>query len=394
MTPDASAPSDAFDGSISGGASELSEAVEWLRTYIRTTNDRDLDVLALWVLHTHVIDAVYTTPRLLIDSSLPGSGKTTVLEHIQRLAYQPMQAASLSSPALLARIIDQGVRTICIDECDRNLDPKREGVGELIAVLNSGYKRGATRPVLVPAKGGEWDVREMGTFAPVAMAGNQPLLPDDTRSRTIRVLLMPDLDGSVSESDWEDIEDDARALAGRLSTWAEQHRDAVRAATGDLPAECVGRARERWKPLMKVAQVIGGDWPQRTAQAAIADVQEAEHEKEDGMRQQRPELVLLTDLHDLWDTDAPFMPSRTLVLALMRHNPEMWGAGSTYGRELTTQRMGRMLSNGFKLYAAKNAHDQRGYHRATFETVWRRMGITPQNEPSKPSEPSEPSPLT
>src|SRR3546814_15954853 len=85
------------------------------------------------------------------------------------------------------------MRTILIDEVDRSLDPKKPGVEDLIAILNSGYKRGATRPVLVPSKGGEWDVSEMSTFSPVAMAGNAPHPPDDTRSRCIRVLLLPAL---------------------------------------------------------------------------------------------------------------------------------------------------------------------------------------------------------
>jgi hypothetical protein len=55
---------------------------------------------------------------------------------------------------LMTRMLDAEQRTILIDEADRSLDPKKEGVGELLAVLNSGYKRGGTRPVLVQVKGG------------------------------------------------------------------------------------------------------------------------------------------------------------------------------------------------------------------------------------------------
>src|SRR5690606_35977466 len=124
--------------------------------------------------------------RLVLDSPVPGSGKTTVLEHMHRLCVRPVQAASISSPALLARLLEKGVRTILIDEADRSLDPKKEGVAELIAILNSGYKVGGTRPVLVPTKEG-WDAVEMSTFSPVARAGNSPNLPDDTQSRSIRV---------------------------------------------------------------------------------------------------------------------------------------------------------------------------------------------------------------
>src|SRR5215208_7309071 len=184
------------------GDTLLGDICSWLGRFIRTVTDADLDLLTLWAAHTHLVVECYTTPRLQLDSPVPGSGKTTCLEHLQRLCLRPVQMASLSSPALLTRMLNAEQRTILIDEADRSLNPEKEGIADLLAVLNSGYKRGATRPVLVPAKGGQWEVAEMPTFAAVAMAGNNPNLPEDTRSRIIRVLLLPDLDGTAEETEW------------------------------------------------------------------------------------------------------------------------------------------------------------------------------------------------
>src|SRR5262245_56966113 len=130
---------------------------------------------------------------------------------------------------MLARLLDASPRTLLIDEADRNLRPDRDGVEDLIAVLNTGYKRGGTRPVLVPSQGGNWTVKEMSTFAAVAMAGIVPDLPDDTLSRTITITLLPDIGGQVEDSDWEQIEADGEAarLAEDLAQWATEHRDAV-----------------------------------------------------------------------------------------------------------------------------------------------------------------------
>jgi hypothetical protein len=137
---------------------------------------------------------------------------------------------------------------------DRSLNPDKPGIDDLIAVLNSGYKKGATRPVLVPAKGGNWETAEMPTFAPVAMAGNQPKLPDDTMSRTIRVLIMPDHDDTVDDSDWELIEDEAQAIADELAMWATSIRDQVRSGERpSLPEGAKARTKERWLPLKRVA---------------------------------------------------------------------------------------------------------------------------------------------
>src|SRR5690606_25804692 len=122
----------------------LGEVRAWLARFVVTMSGDDLDLLALWAAHTHVCVETYTTPRLVLDSPVPGSGKTTVLEHLERLCMHPVQMASLSSPALLTRMLDAGLRTLLIDEADRSLSPDKPEVAELIAVLNSGYKRGGT----------------------------------------------------------------------------------------------------------------------------------------------------------------------------------------------------------------------------------------------------------
>lgn len=168
------------------GAALLDEVRTWLSRFITVMRDEDLDLLTLWAAHTHAGRSLYTTPRLQVDSPVPESGKTTVLEHLERLCHCPVIASSISSPALLARLVAEDPRTLLLDEVDRTLDVKATpGAVEIIAVLNSGYKVGATRPVLVPAKGSNWEVAEMSTFAPVAMAGNQPRLPDDTDRKSV-----------------------------------------------------------------------------------------------------------------------------------------------------------------------------------------------------------------
>ena len=360
----------------------LDRVRRWFGRYICTVQDADLDVLVLWAAHTWLADVIYTTPRLVIDSPVPGAGKTTCLEHLSRLCRRPLQAASLSSPAMLARMLDKELRTVLVDEADRNLDPKRPGVEDLLAIINAGYKRGATRPVLVPGPKGEWNVAEMPTFSPVALAGNAPNLPDDTTSRTIRVLLLPDIEGRVEESDWEQIELDALDLGESLAQWAEGVRDFVRTTRPALPEGCIGRAKERWNPLRRVAEAAGGRWPDAADELIRRDMLEAEMNREDGMTMIPPAVTLLRDLAAVWPEGEHFVPTRTLVPDLIRHNPGMWGEGSTYGRELTVQRLGRMLARGYKVNSDRpGGEGPRGYARATLLPAWRRMGITPPVEP-------------
>jgi hypothetical protein len=250
----------AYGGSVASLGVCLDQVRSWLERYIVVIKDQDLDILALWIVHTWVAEETYTSPRLLIDSPVPGSGKTTLLEHLGKLCQNPIQMASVSSPALLARITANGIRTLLIDEADRSLDPKRPGVGDLVAILNSGYKTGGTRPVLVKGKGDAWEVEEMPTYSPVAIAGNTPLLPDDTRSRCIAIRLMPDNEGKAEQSDWEWIEINALDLRDHIQGVTDEIREQVRTARPNLPDNCRNRNRERWNPLAKIASVAGEPW--------------------------------------------------------------------------------------------------------------------------------------
>ncbi len=386
--PDAPAAPDApvsLRGSGGTGAPSVLDLVRaWLARFVCTMAEHDLDLLALWAAHTHLCMETYTTPRLVLDSPVPGSGKTTVLEHLERLCLHPVQMASLSSPALLTRMLDAGMRTVLIDEADRSLHPDKEGVGELLAVLNSGYKRGGTRPVLTPTKDG-WKVAEMPTYCPVVMAGNSPRLPEDTLSRTIRVLLLPDIEGRVEESDWELIDQDARDLGEHLAAWAEGVRDDVRLTRPDLPEGIKGRARERWSPLKRVADACGGRWPTVVDQLALNDKEQQDMDREDGMVRDRPAVLLLKHLHTLWPDGELFVPTTSLVAALVANHPEEWGIGSPFGKALTAQRLGRMLASSYGVNSSRvGGRGLRGYARASLTTVWRRMGVEQAERRSAP----------
>lgn len=360
----------------------LDEVRGWLARFITPMRETDLDLLTLWAAHTHLVTETYTTPRLVLDSPTHGSGKTTVLEHLQRLCVDPVQAAQLSSPALLTRMLDAGMRTVLIDEADRSLNPKNDGVAELLAVLNSGYKRGGTRPVLVPNGDGGWVSKEMPTFSPVAMAGNSPQLPDDTRSRCVRVLLMPDAQGLSEESDWEYIEDDARLLGDRLAAWADEVREIVKADRATLPDGVKGRAKERWKPLKRVANAAGGDWPAVVDALAVEDLAYAQMELEEGLVQEKPTIVLLRHIAEVWAHGETYIGTNDLLARLIAHDQDLWGENQMHARRaLTAQRMGRMLHNGYGISSTRTERNgPRGYPLGKFLIPLRRLGIDPPNQ--------------
>ncbi len=375
------------------GAEVLDALADWYGRFIAVTDPDDLFILALWTAHTYLVEELYTTPRLLVDSTVFGSGKTTVLDHLCHLCLNPVQAAQLSSPALLPRMLESAMRTVLLDEVDRSLRPDKPGVEDLIAILNSGYRFGAVRPVLVPVKGGGWEPRDMPTHAPVAMAGNSPHLPADTMSRCLRILLMPDLDDQIEESDWEIITEESQELRAQVAQWADHVRGEIKGLKVELPNGCIGRSKEKWRPLKRITVVAGGRWPEIGDRLIERNLAEDADERDAGLKAQPPGMVLLTDLHTVWpkgEREHDLIPTKELVSTLIFHNPEFWGAGSPYGKPLTETRFGRLLSQSAKVTSQRpGGAGPRGYLRSQFVQVWHRLNIA-RIQPGEPGYPGEP----
>ncbi|MGW0006045.1 DUF3631 domain-containing protein [Nocardia grenadensis] len=368
----------------------LEEVRAHFAAYVYTADpDDDAVTLALWVAHTYVCEETYTSPRLKFDSPMPGSGKTTALEHIQHLARDPLLMSTVSSPAMIPRILDQEVRTLLIDECDRSLSPKKPGIEDVLAIINSGYKKSSTRPVLIPDKEKGWIVQEMSTYSPVAMAGNAPDLPEDTVSRCIEILCVPANNGEVAETDWELLEPVAAVLAGRLSTAVEQVRSTVTARRPELPAGLTGRRKEVWRPLARVAAAAGGIWPPLLEKIIAKDMERSDMMKEDGARKSRPHVMLLADMRTAFG-DEEFVKTAELLDRLTRANPELWGADVFKNRTaITAQRMGRMLSTNYRIHSWRPTspkNSPRGYRRSDFLRAWQYMGIAIPETSEAPEE--------
>lgn len=359
------------------------EAVkDHLRHYLMPAAEHDLDVLALWAVHTHLCRETYTTPRLLISSPMPGSGKTTVLEHLERLAPHATPMSSVSSSALIPRLIAgrEDPTVLLIDEAEKALSPNKMGIEDVLGVLNSGYKVGGSRPVLIPSKEDGWVAQSLPTFAPVAMAGNAPDLPEDTMQRTITVLMFPANDGEVEETDWELMDIPTRDLGLAIAEWADQIRDEVRSTRPEVPKGCVGRIKERWLPLKRVAVFAGGDWPERVDQMIRNDLEQMQQDKEEGLTTMRPHEHLAIDIHGLYESSGEdFLPTTDSILPLLaaKHS-ERWGDASKFGKALTAQRLGRMLSKNYSIRSQRepDGEQRRGYFRAQFVKAWRAVGIT------------------
>jgi hypothetical protein len=174
------------------GARPSAEVLDDVASFVARFNvfpsEHCVPTLALWYAHTHMADRFYVTPRLILDSAEPGSGKTRVLEVAQFLVAAPEMTIS-AKPAALFRLVQAGPITILFDEVDTVFNPKASGNcdnDDLRAMLNAGYKRSATIPRCV-GDVKAMQVKRFKVYAPAVLAGIAGGIPATITTRAITI---------------------------------------------------------------------------------------------------------------------------------------------------------------------------------------------------------------
>lgn len=252
------------------GAALLDDVRSFLGRFVAFPSPSCLDTVTLWAAHAHMVEHFHTTPRLAALSPEPESGKTRVLEILDLLTPSPMLIFSPSVAAIFRKLAANQV-TLLFDEVDtiftkQGKDDQNE---DLRALLNSGYRRGASIPRCV---GPKHEVQDFRVFAAVALAGIGDL-PDTIMTRSIVVRMRRRAAHEHIEQYRVRLhEAQGHELRDRLSLWAGCIGGAAGSAWPELPDGVVDRRAEAWEPLIAVADAAGGSWSERARVAAVADV--------------------------------------------------------------------------------------------------------------------------
>lgn len=362
------------------GAELLDEVRAFIARFVAFPSPDALVAVTLWTVMTHVADHLFTTPRLALLSPEPGSGKTRVLEVLALLVAAPMLVFNASAAAIF-RTLTTSMRTLLFDEVDaifKNRGKDGETSEDLRALLNSGYRRGATIPRCV---GPRHDVQNFPVFAPAALAGLGEL-PDTIMSRSVIIRMRKRLRSEPVEPFRSRIhEPEAEPLAQRISEWAKQHGEAIGAAWPKLPPGVVDRNAELWEPLLAVADAAGGHWPD-TARAACIELLKVAEERDVSLG-----VRLLIDLRTVFgDLDA--MSTADILEDLHRLEEAPWG--DLYGKPLAPRGLARMLK-AYEVRSTKVKVDGKslqGYRREDLWEAWERYAapLPAQVEPPEPPE--------
>jgi hypothetical protein len=276
------------------GAELLTELSDAIGAYV-VMDAHQRDAVALWVAFAHAHDLRDHAPLLVVVSPLKRCGKSKLQETLARLVPRPQPTSGITA-ALFPRLVEKHRPTLFIDEFDAMARGDKEMAESLRGQLNSSFnRRSAIVLKLVSGPGNGWEEREFSTWAPTCVAGIGTV-PDTVEDRSVIIRLTRKLrDETVRRLRGKD-GGDLALLARKIARFVNDNEDALRHVEPKAPDALNDRQADGWDPLFAMANVAGGDWPERATTTALAlcRVEEAEAAERD------IKIMLLSDVRDVF----------------------------------------------------------------------------------------------
>jgi putative DNA primase/helicase len=305
----------------------LNELITGIRSYV-VMPDHAIDAVALWVVHSYLIDFFEITPRLAITSPEKRCGKTTLRDVLSRLVYRPLPTENATASAIF-RIIESARPTLLIDEADTFFTDKED----LRGILNSGHRRGGS---VIRIVGENFEPRLFSTHAAVAVAMIGKL-PGTLADRSIQIAMRRRRAAEKVTSFRCDQVGHFAQLARRVTRWAIDNAARFENADPRMPESVINRAADNWRPLLAIADAVGFEWPTRARNACL--VLTADRRGDDSVG-----AVLLADIRDIFTRRAvDKLPSLMLVADLVAIEGRPWAEWGKIGQPLTQNGLARIL---------------------------------------------------
>jgi len=359
------------------GEAMLNRVYDFIGRFVAYPSDHARVANALWAIHAHMMDRWESTPRLAFLSAEPASGKTRALEVTECLVPHAVSTVNVSPAYLFRKVADEdGPPTVLFDEIDTVFGPKAKDNEEIRGWLNAGHRRGAMAGRCV-MRGKIVETEELPAYCAVALAG-LGWLPDTILTRSIIIRMRRRHAGEKVEPFRHRIHS-RQAVAVRMAIEAWAGGQPAEIEWPDMPASVEDRDADIWEPLIAVADLVGGEWPKRAREAAVALVADSkESEPSLGIR-------LLADIKNIFIPDgAPDLEaiaSKALLQRLHEIAESPWH--DLKGKPLDERR----LSGFLKQYGVKSKtvrigdSTPKGYARVDLHDAWARY--LPPPSPAK-----------
>jgi hypothetical protein len=292
------------------GADLLDELRQAITYYTVFPTAEAADAVVLWIATTYAVSVFDAAPRLHFTGPEKRCGKSRALDMAAATSNNPLVTTDATTAAVF-RSIGDNPPTLVFDEVDAIFPGPGKKTSDqhedLRSLLNAGFQRG--RPA-IRCVGPNNEVKRFPTFAMAALAGIGQL-PDTITDRSV-VIQMRRRAPNEKAAPFRLTRDQPalRALGDQVGAWVRANLEKMRAHDPALPVE--DRAADLWEPLITVADVAGGTWPERARTAAL--VLTRQRDEDNGTASLG--VKLLADCREIFASGVAEASSVDLVAAL------------------------------------------------------------------------------
>jgi hypothetical protein len=295
------------------------------------------------------------------------SGKSTLLGLLSLMLPRALSNVDITE-ATLFRAIAKWQPTLIVDEADILFKDKPP----LRAVVNSGWTRGSgvlrchpetLEPELFP------------TFSPKAIGMKGKGVPDTTLSRSIQIEMLRKKSDERTDSFEHTEDDELLTIRRQLARWAADNMEMLTAGRPTMPDGFQNRLAANWRPLLAIADLVGGRWPAFARKAAVA-LSPAD--------QGSIGTTLLADIKAVFDeTKRDPLSSEDIVNALHTMEGRPWAEWGRMPKPITKNQLATLLRPfGISSRTIRDSSGTpKGYHRSFFEEAWDRYLATGTERP-------------
>jgi len=309
------------------GAALLNQIVEACNRFL-VLPECGAEAIALWTIHAWAIDAAQISPVLILESPEKRCGKTTTLNLVGAVAPSSIPASSIS-PASLFRSVEKFQPTLLIDEADRAL----KNSDELNCIINASHNRqgaGVIRTV-----GEDHEPRRFSTWCPKAIAAIGHL-QGTLEDRGIILQMRRKTQGEQVERWRGDRLAQFKPIKEQAFRWVQDNTESLKDLDPEVPNQLHDRAADNWRSLLAIADLVGGDWPDRSRKAALKISGKRTEEDSWGVQ-------VLADIQDWFQTTGKDnFPSAEMCTYLGGLVDRPWPEYKN-GKEITTRQLAKLL---------------------------------------------------
>lgn len=353
--------------------------------------DEQKTALTLWVAHTYFTDKLEFSPLLVLNSTRPECGKTTVLRVLHKVC-KDAHLFSYITVSSMKRFLNQckGESTFLFDEADTFLF-NRHNSGFFTGLLNSGHLReGAVTAMTEQNRNGAFSPTTFNVWGPKVIAGirvTQNFEPSTlTRSLLLNLIPKKRNETVVSVRDipvetFESIKERCQELTGTDITFTSDNS----LFTPRMKNRMSDRQKDNWRTLLQIANLGGDVWLDKARETALLLCETVNYADSnyDVMTNLLEDIRFILEQGQFPKDE---IPCSELTDALVNDEYMRW---RTYngGRPATPNQIGRMLGEyGIRSRQKKiNGRNFKCYLRDELEEVFSRY-IPQEIEDDEPAE--------